>query len=246
MLLSWNVNGLRAALGRGVLDLVRSGRYDILMFQEVKADSVPLDLQMSGYEAYMATSRRRGYSGVLTLTRIHPVNVIKGLGVEEFDSEGRLLALELDDLYVINAYFPNAGEELGRLDFKLRFDEAFERFVLGLGKPVVACGDFNVAHEERDIARPRENRNHAGFTDEERAWFTRFLSLGFIDTYRLFVKEGGHYTWWSYRFHAREKNIGWRIDYCVASESLRGRIRGAGILEDVRGSDHAPITLEIA
>ncbi|KUO92475.1 MAG: exodeoxyribonuclease III [Thermocladium sp.] len=244
-LLSWNVNGLRAAMGKGLIDIVRSGEYDILMFQEIRTSEVPLDFQVSGYETYVFPAKRSGYSGTMTLTRLKPLSVKYGLGIEEFDAEGRVITLELSDLYVINVYFPNAGEELRRLDFKLRFDDAFEEFLLNLNKPVIACGDFNVAHEERDIARPKDNLHHAGFTVEERERFSRLLAKGFLDTYRLFVQEGGHYTWWSYRFHAREKNIGWRIDYCIASQSLRGRIRRADILDKVMGSDHAPVILEI-
>ena len=245
-LLSWNVNGLKNAMKKGpLIDLVKSNEYDVLMFQEIKTDKVPEELENLGYEVIINPAKQKGYSGVMTLTRLKPKSVELGIGVEEFDSEGRIISMEFDDYYIINVYFPNAGEGLKRLDFKLRFDEAFERYALSKGKPLIICGDFNVAHTELDLARPKENVNHAGFTPQEREWFDKFLKLGFVDTFRMFVKEGGHYTYWTYRFHAREKNIGWRIDYCVVSESLKEKVRASKILKDVMGSDHAPIVLEI-
>ncbi|WP_149565034.1 exodeoxyribonuclease III [Sulfuracidifex tepidarius] len=242
-LLSWNVNSLRTAMNKGLLDLVKSQEYDVLMFQEVKTSQVPLDF--SSYKAFLNPAKKKGYSGVMTLTRVEPLSVRTGMGIPEFDDEGRMITCEFDDFYVINVYFPNAGEGLKRLDFKLAFDRAFEEYVTSLPKPSVMCGDFNVAHEEIDIARPKDNVDHAGFTPQEREWFHSFLEKGFVDTYRMFVKGGGHYSWWSYRFHAREKNIGWRIDYCVVSTELKGRVRRADILEKVTGSDHAPVVLEI-
>ncbi|BFH72887.1 exodeoxyribonuclease III [Sulfurisphaera javensis] len=246
-LISWNVNGLKAIIKKGFIDTIKSFDADILMFQEIKTDKIPEELKDLGYEIIIFPSKVKGYSGTMTMTRVEPLSVILGLGKEEFDNEGRVITLELPEFYVINAYFPNAGgAELKRLDFKLSFNREFERFVLSLKKPVIACGDFNVAHQEIDIARPKENEGYAGFTKEEREWFSHFLELGFMDTYRLFVKEGGHYSWWSYRFHAREKNIGWRIDYCVVSKELEKRVKKADILEKVMGSDHAPILLEIS
>ncbi|MCY0861272.1 MAG: exodeoxyribonuclease III [Metallosphaera prunae] len=244
-ILSWNVNGLKAILGKGLLDLVKKQEYDILMFQEVKSSQLPIDFQLLPYRSYLYPAKKKGYSGTLTLTRIEPISAKYGIGDEEFDSEGRVIALEFQKVYVINVYFPNAGEELKRLDFKLRFNQRFHEFVKNLGKPCVICGDFNVAHEEIDIARPKDNVNHAGFTPEERKWFHEFLASGFVDTFRMFVKEGGHYSWWSYRFHAREKNIGWRIDYCVVSKELEKHVKKAEILDKVMGSDHAPVTLEL-
>ncbi|MDT7901720.1 MAG: exodeoxyribonuclease III [Acidianus sp.] len=244
-LISWNVNGLKAIMSKGFIDIIKSFNADILMFQEIKTDVIPLDLQSLGYEIYVFPAKRKGYSGTMTMTRIHPISVSYGLGKEEYDSEGRVIILEYPEYYVINTYFPNAGEGLKRLDFKLSFNRDFEKFVTSLKKPCIICGDFNVAHQEIDIARPKDNVNHAGFTPQEREWFSHFLSLGYVDTYRIFVKEGGHYSWWSYRFHAREKNIGWRIDYCVVSESLKSKVIKADILEKVMGSDHAPILLEI-
>lgn len=241
--LSWNVNGLRSALGKGILGIIKD--YDVVMFQEVKSDVVPLDFQFLPYYVYLFPARKRGYSGTMTLSRQAPLSFRYGIGREEFDSEGRVITLEFPDFYVVNAYFPNSGEGLRRLQFKLSFDEAFQEFVGSLRKPLVVCGDFNVAHEEIDIARPEENEDHAGFTREEREWFHKFLLSGFVDTFRMFVKEGGHYSWWSYRTKARERNVGWRIDYCLVSAELAGRVRRANILEDVMGSDHAPITLQL-
>ncbi|QKQ99125.1 exodeoxyribonuclease III [Metallosphaera tengchongensis] len=244
-ILSWNVNGLRSALSKGLMDLVRKTSYDVLMFQEVKTNQIPIDFLAIPYKVFLNASRRKGYSGTLTLSNTEPISVKYGIGNEEFDSEGRVISLEFSSLYVINVYFPNSGEELKRLEYKIRFNHEFQKFVTSLPKPAVICGDFNVAHEEIDIARPKENENHAGFTSQEREWFHQFLLSGFVDTYRLFVKEGGHYTWWSYRFHARERNVGWRIDYCLVSEELKSRVRKADILTDLTGSDHAPVTLDI-
>ncbi|ARM74868.1 exodeoxyribonuclease III [Acidianus manzaensis] len=244
-IISWNVNGLKAIINKGFVDIIKEFNADVLMFQEIKSSTVPLDLQTLGYQIYIFPAKKKGYSGTMTLSRVNPISVKYGIGIDAYDDEGRVITLEFQDFYVINTYFPNAGEELKRLDFKLAFDKDFEKYVLSLNKPCIICGDFNVAHEEIDIARPKDNVNHAGFTPQEREWMTHFLSLGFTDTYRIFVKEGGHYSWWSYRFHAREKNIGWRIDYCVVSKSLEKRVKRADILEKVMGSDHAPILLEI-
>jgi exodeoxyribonuclease-3 len=240
---AWNVNGIRSAINKGLLDLVNSKKYDVIMLQEVKSDSVPLGFDES-YTAYLnASSRKKGYSGTLTLTRLKPLSVSYGIGDSRFDGEGRVITAEFEKMYVINAYFPNSQHGLTRLDYKLEFNAAFERFLQGLKKPVVVGGDFNVAHEEIDIARPKDNVNNAGFTKQERDWMTHFLSLGYLDTFRLFVKDGGHYTWWSYRFNARERNIGWRIDYIIVSSGVR--VKEAGIIYDVRGSDHAPVYAEV-
>ncbi|NON63390.1 exodeoxyribonuclease III [Acidianus sp. RZ1] len=244
-IISWNINGLKAIIGKGFLEFIKETNADIYLFQEVKSDIVPIDLQFSDYSIYLNPAKKRGYSGTMTLTKIKPISVKYGLGEEQYDSEGRVITAEFEDFYVINVYFPNAGEGLKRLDFKLSFNKAFENYVLSLNKPLIVCGDFNVAHEEIDIARPKENIEHAGFTPQEREWFSHFLSLGFIDTFRMFIKEGGHYSWWSYRFHAREKNIGWRIDYCIVSKSLNKKVRKSDILGSIIGSDHAPIILEI-
>ncbi|MGB9734300.1 MAG: exodeoxyribonuclease III [Conexivisphaera sp.] len=244
---SWNVNGIRSATRKGLPEFLRMG-YDVVLLQEVKSDSVPLDLYSeTGYEAYLNPSKRRGYSGTLTLTAVKPLSVSFGIGDPKFDDEGRVITMELDEYYVINAYFPNAQRGLTRLDYKLEFNREFEEFAQGLRrrKPLVIGGDFNVAHTELDIARPKDNVNNAGFTQAERDWMTHFLGLGYVDTFRMFYSDGGHYTWWSYRFNARSKNIGWRIDYLIVSEELRRRVKGAGILKDVVGSDHVPVWVEI-
>jgi len=248
VLISWNVNGLRAAVEKGLVNFVKEQGADAYCFQEVKADQVPLELQSLGYEAYLNASRRPGYSGTLSLLRQKPLFYAQGLGIEEFDLEGRVQTFEYPSFYLVNSYFPNSQHGLPRLPFKLRFNEAMLNHVESLRKrkPVIMCGDFNVAHQETDIARPKENEGNAGFTREERAWMTRLLEAGYVDAFRIFVKEGGHYTWWSYRFKAREKNIGWRIDYFVVSEEIKARVRSAEILEKVRGSDHAPVKLVLA
>src|SRR5579875_342225 len=247
LFLSWNVNGLRSAMNKGLLEVVRSAEYDAVLLQEIKTDAVPLELTALGYECYIYPASRRGYSGTLSLAKTKPLSVSMGIGVREFDEEGRVITLEYPDFYLVNTYFPNAQRGLTRLEYKLKFNGKFEEYAQSLRrkKPLVVCGDFNVAHTELDIARPKDNVNNAGFTKEERDWMTHFLSLGYLDTFRLFVKEGGHYTWWTYRFNAREKNIGWRIYYFVVSEELRSRVVKAGILESVRGSDHAPVFLEL-
>ncbi|MGC8969995.1 MAG: exodeoxyribonuclease III [Conexivisphaera sp.] len=244
---SWNINGIRSAMRKGLMDFLGRG-FDLVLLQEVKSDSVPLDLYSgTGYNVYLNPSRRRGYSGTMTLSKVRPLSVSYGMGDPVFDGEGRVITMELDEYYVINVYFPNAQEGLTRLGYKLEFDRKFEDFAQGLRsrKPLVIGGDFNVAHTELDIARPKENVNHAGFTPQEREWMTHFLSLGYVDTFRMFYSDGGHYTWWSYRFNARSRNVGWRIDYILVSEELRDRVKGAGILEDVLGSDHAPVWAEI-
>ncbi|MGC8558835.1 MAG: exodeoxyribonuclease III [Nitrososphaeria archaeon] len=244
--LAWNVNGIRSAVNKGLLEVVNSGAYDVIMLQEVKSDSVPLGFDES-YTAYLNASKRKGYSGTLTLAKAKPVSVSYGMGDKKFDDEGRVIVTEFDGYFVINAYFPNSQHGLTRLGYKLEFNSKFEEFTqrLRTRKPVVIGGDFNVAHEEIDIARPKDNENNAGFTRQERDWMTHFLSLGYVDTFRMFVKDGGHYSWWSYRFNARDRNIGWRIDYLIVSSELRKRVRAAGILDHVKGSDHAPVYLEM-
>jgi exodeoxyribonuclease-3 len=246
-ILSWNVNGLRSVLNKGLREMVASRVYDAVLLQEVRVDFVPVELNGLGYYAYLNSAKKKGYSGVLSLVNQSPVSVRNGLGDPKFDSEGRILTLELPSVFLVNAYFLNSQRGLVRLSQKLEFDESLLRFVEGLRrkKPVVICGDFNVAHQEIDIARPKDNVKNPGFTPEERSWMTEFLKAGYVDTYRMFVKEGGHYSWWSYRFGARKKNIGWRIDYCVVSKEIQDRVTGSSILEDVYGSDHAPVALDL-
>ncbi len=247
-LVSWNVNGLRSALRKGLPVLLGSGQYSVVLLQETKTDFVPAALDGPPWHAYLNPAQRKGYSGVLSLCRIAPRSVIHGIGDPRFDREGRVSTLEFPKFYVVNAYFVNAQRSLARLPAKLEFDRSIERWIRRLRrkKPVVVGGDFNVAHEDRDIARPAANEGSAGFTAEERRWFGRFLRSGYLDTFRMFEPEGGHYTWWTYRVRAREQNVGWRIDYFLVSKELGPRVRSAAILGEVRGSDHAPVTVELA
>ena len=249
--ISWNVNGVRAVYRREILPaLLRQLDADVYCFQETKGgpNDVPPELRhVEAYEAYWYPARRKGYSGVVTYTKIKPLDVIYGIGHPVYDSEGRALSLEFDDFYLINAYFPNSQHGLTRLDFKIDFDEKLMEFSekLRKKKPVIICGDFNVAHKEIDIARPKDNEGNPGFTKEEREWMTKFLDPGYIDTFRYLHPDEVKYTWWSYRTRARERNIGWRIDYFIVSEELKDRIKRAEILNEVMGSDHCPIGLII-
>ncbi len=248
-LLSWNVNGVRAALGKGLLDWVRSSRADVICLQEVKA--VAGDVQHvdwpKGYEIIWNAAQKKGYSGTAVLTRRRPLAVALGIGSPEHDAEGRAITLEFDDCYVIGVYTPNAQPELVRLPFRQAWDRALLTYAKRLErrKPVIFCGDLNVAHEEIDLARPKENVGHPGFSDEERAGFRTFLGAGFVDTFRAFEKGPGHYSWWTYRAGARARNIGWRIDYVMASAVLRPRLQRAWIEPEVLGSDHCPVGLEL-
>lgn len=244
-IVSWNVNGIRAALKKNLIDFIENNMFEVIMFQETKGDIVPLDFIMMGYEVISFPAKRKGYSGVMTLTKIKPINVIKGLQIKEFDDEGRTVTLELKDFYVINAYFPRAGDNLKRLDFKLKFNNEIENFVLKLrkAKPVILCGDFNIAHQNIDGAF--SDPTIPGLTPQERSWFSHFLSLGFIDTFRYLHPNVRKYSWWSYMGKARDKNLGLRLDYCIVSEELKDRIKMADILIDIQGSDHAPIILEL-
>ncbi len=246
-LISWNVNGLRAVCRKGFDDFLRRHDPDILCLQEVKATPEQAELPAHPYQVYWNSAERKGYAGTATFTKQEPRSVQRGIG-EPADNEGRVLTLEFDDYFVVNCYTPNVRHDLSRLAYRQRWDAAFRAYLKKLErrKPVIACGDFNVAHEEIDLARPRANRGHAGFTDEERAGFSALLAAGFVDTFRLFTSDGGHYSWWSYRGKARERNVGWRIDYVIVSAALRHRVTSAFILPEVYGSDHCPvgITLE--
>ncbi len=242
-ILTWNVNGLRSLLSKGLPNEIFN--FDIIMFQEIKADTIPDELNNLGYEVYIYPAKRKGYSGTLTMTKIKPKDVLYGIGNEEFDSEGRVITLEFDDFYVINSYFPNAQHGLTRLEYKLNFNSLMEKFLSNLKKPKIICGDFNVAHKEIDIARPKDNVNNPGFTQQERDWMTHFLDLGYVDAFRIFHKEPNRYSWWTYRFHAREKNIGWRIDYCVVSNDIVNRVKDCDIMDKIMGSDHAPVYIII-
>ncbi|MGC8505115.1 MAG: exodeoxyribonuclease III [Thermoplasmata archaeon] len=247
---SWNVNGIRAALKNGLLETLKKIDADIVCLQEVKADesTLPEEIRNLGYSMFINPAEKKGYSGTLTLSRSAPLSVVKGMGSKKFDSEGRVLALEFQNFWVINAYFPNSQRGLTRLDYKLEYNRNFEKWAENLRKtkPLVICGDLNVAHDEIDIARPKENEMNAGFTVQERNWMTEFLSRGYLDTFRMFNREGGNYTWWSYRFNAREKNIGWRIDYFIVSHELEKNVVSSSILSQLGGSDHAPIKMELA
>ena len=246
-IISWNVAGINACMKKGLIDSMKKENAEVYCFQEVKATKEKMPKFIDGYEEYHSFADKKGYSGVSTLTKVKPLNVIYGIGEKEFDSEGRMVTLEFEEFFVINVYFPNSQRELKRLDFKLKFNNLFLKFCKKLEKkkPILAFGDFNVAHTELDIKNAKANEKNAGFTKEERNWFTEFLKNGFVDTFREFVKEGDHYTWWTYRNNARERNIGWRIDYSVASESIKNKITESKILNKVYGSDHCPISLTI-
>ncbi len=249
-LLSWNVNGLRAVLGKGFPEFLNKSGADILCLQEIKARPDQVDLELpEGYRVYWNPALKPGYSGTLTLSRVEPLNVREGIGLPEGDAEGRVQTLEFRDFYLVNVYTPNSGNALARLGFRTReWDPAFRAHCsrLAESKPVVFCGDLNVAHEEIDLANPKTNRKNAGFTDEERAGFSAHLAAGFFDSFRsLHPDEPRHYSWWSYRAGARARNVGWRIDYFCLSEALRPRLKDAFIWPQVMGSDHCPVGVEL-
>lgn len=247
-LISWNVNGLRAVLGKGFEEAFASLDADVFCLQETKCQEGQVSLSFPGYESWWNYAEKKGYSGTAIFSRIKPLQVRFGIGVDEFDHEGRVIALDLGDFWVLTCYTPNSQDELKRLDWRMKWEEAFLRYLKELEKekPVVFCGDLNVAHREIDLKNPSSNRHNAGFTDEERGCFTRLLDAGFVDTWRWFNPDlAGVYSWWSYRFRAREKNAGWRIDYFVVSQSLTPRLVSAGIHTEVFGSDHCPVELVI-
>ena len=243
-ILSWNVNGLRAVQKKGFADWVRKARPDILCLQESRAlpEQVEPDWARS-FEAHWNPAEKKGYSGVLTLTKPAPLKVTRGIGVAEHDREGRVLTTEYDDFFLVNVYVPNAQRSLARLPYRQEWDRDFLAYLnkLKLRKPVVFCGDFNVAHTEIDLANPKSNKNTHGFTAEERAGFDAFVKAGFLDSFREFEPAGGHYTWWSNLNNARARNVGWRIDYFMLSANLRPRLKKAFILSQVMGSDHCPV-----
>lgn len=244
---SWNVNGLRAILGKGFKqEYLHVEKPDILCLQEIKAKKDQVDADFSPYYVYGNSAERKGYSGTLTLTKEKPLSVSKGIGEEVFDSEGRVLNLEFPHFYLVNVYSPNSQDLLRRLDERMVFEDLFRKYLndLKAKKPVIVCGDLNVAHNEIDLKNPSTNRRNAGFTDEEREKFTQLLDSGFVDTFRHFYpdKEGA-YTWWSYRTRARERNAGWRIDYFLTSPDLLPAVKSANILSEVMGSDHCPVEL---
>jgi exodeoxyribonuclease-3 len=248
-LISWNVNGLRAVEKKGFVDIVTELDADILALQEIKALPEQLSetiLNIPGYASYWHSAEKKGYSGVAIYSRIKPLNVITGLGNSLYDNEGRVLTLEFENFYIINIYFPNSGEGLKRLDFKLAFNAELMAFAdeLGTRKPVILCGDFNVAHKAIDLKNPESNSKNAGYTPEERAWMDSFIDAGYVDTFRMFNQEPEQYSWWSYRFNARARNIGWRIDYFCVDKKAAQNVSDAKILQEIYGSDHCPVVLE--
>lgn len=247
-LVSWNVNGLRAVLGKGFLDFVRKADPDILCLQEIKAQPDQVSLDLEDYHKYWNSADKKGYSGVAVFTKDKPLTVTHDFPLPEGETEGRILNLEFPHFYLVNVYTPNAQRELTRLDFRMKWDKAFLSHLKHLekSKPVVFCGDLNVAHQEIDLANPKSNQKNAGFTPEERAGFDHILKAGFVDSFRHLCQEGGHYSWWTYRSGARERNIGWRIDYFCLSQSLTPALKKAAILPQVLGSDHCPVTVELS
>ena len=246
--ISWNVNGLRACYDKGFADAFNRLEADFFCLQETKMQEGQLDVQFEGYQSYWNYAEKKGYSGTAIFSKVKPLSVTYGLGIEEHDHEGRVITLELESYYLITVYTPNLQEELRRLDYRMKWDDDFRAYLKKLEekKPVIVCGDLNVAHKEIDLKNPKTNRKNAVFTDEERAKFTTLLESGFTDTFRYFYPEQeGIYSWWSYRFKAREKNAGWRIDYFLTSDSLKDKLRGAQIHTDILGSDHCPVELTI-
>ncbi len=246
--ISWNVNGLRAAVSKGFLDYFKAADADIFSIQETKLQEGQIALETEGWHQYWNYAEKKGYSGVAVFTKEEPLRVAYGIGVVEHDHEGRVITLEFPDFYHVTVYTPNSQQENARLGYRIEWEDAFRAYLCGLDavKPVIVCGDLNVAHQEIDLKNPSSNRRSAGFTDEERGKFTELLAAGFIDTFRHFYPDTtGAYSWWSYRFNARKNNAGWRIDYYVVSERLKERLRDAKIHNEVMGSDHCPVELVI-
>ena len=245
-LISWNVNGIRAAEKKGFIETVKHLNPNIIGIQETKAHKDQLSddlLNIDGYESFWSSAEKKGYSGVAVYTKTSPLSVKEGIDSPEHDIEGRSITLEYSDFYLINLYFPNAQDKLKRIGYKIDFNQALQTYVnkLRKNKTVVLCGDFNVAHQPIDLANPKRNEKNAGYSPREREWFTQFLADGYVDTFREFNKEPHQYTWWSYRFKAREKNIGWRIDYFCVNQKSRDRVKDACIYSDIMGSDHCPV-----
>lgn len=247
-LLSWNVNGLRACLDKGFMEIFNEMDADIFCLQETKMQPEQLTLNLEGYWQYWNSAEKKGYSGTAVFSKKEPLAVHYGLGIGEHDHEGRAITLEFADFYLVNVYVPNAQDKLARLDYRMRWEDDFRAYVVGLDqdKPVIICGDLNVAHTEIDLKNPQANRKNAGFSDEERGKMTELLQAGFIDTYRYFYPEQTEvYSWWSYRFQARSRNAGWRIDYFLVSKRLVQRLNGAAIHTAILGSDHCPVELTV-
>ncbi|WP_027128384.1 exodeoxyribonuclease III [Fusobacterium perfoetens] len=246
--ISWNVNGLRACVTKGFMDFFKEVDADIFCLQETKLQEGQIDLQLEGYHQYWNYAEKKGYSGTAIFTKVEPISVSYGLGIDEHDKEGRVITLEFEDYYFITVYTPNSKTELERLDYRMVWEDEFKNYLKNLEKkkPVIFCGDLNVAHKEIDLKNPKANRRNAGFTDEERGKFDNLVNDGFIDTFRYFYPDVTDvYSWWSYRFNARGRNAGWRIDYFVVSESLKERLESAKIHTEILGSDHCPVELVI-
>lgn len=242
-LISWNVNGLRAVVGKNFREVFQSLDADFFCLQETKMQAGQLDLSFEGYQSYWNYAEKKGYSGTAIFTRHQPLSVSYGIGIEEHDHEGRVITLEMPDFYMVTVYTPNSQDGLRRLDYRMQWEDDFQAYLhrLDQHKPVVVCGDMNVAHQEIDLKNPKTNTRNAGFTDEERAKMTQLLGSGFVDTFRYLHPEEIQYSWWSYRFKAREKNVGWRIDYFLVSERLASRLQSASIHTEIMGSDHCPV-----
>lgn len=247
-LISWNVNGLRAVMGKNFMDFFNEIDADIFCLQETKLQEGQIEMELPGYHQYWNYADKKGYSGTAIFTKEAPDGVSYGIGIDQHDHEGRVITLEFKDFYVVTVYAPNSQDELRRLDYRMKWEDDFREYLTRLNtqKPVIVTGDMNVAHNEIDLKNPKTNRRNAGFTDEERGKMTELLNSGFIDTFRYFYPDTeGIYSWWSYRFRAREKNAGWRIDYFLASTDMENRIKGAKIHTEILGSDHCPVELEI-
>lgn len=246
--ISWNVNGLRAIVGKGFLEYFNQENADFFCLQETKLQEGQIDLNLQGYHQYWNYAEKKGYSGTAIFTKYQPINAIYGIGMEKHDNEGRVITLEYKDFYLINVYTPNSQPELARLEYRMEWEDNFRNYLIELDKrkPIILCGDLNVAHKEIDLKNPKSNRKNAGFTDEERGKMTTLLDSGFVDTFRFIYPDMKDiYSWWSYRFKAREKNAGWRIDYFIISEKLKDNIAEAKIMTEITGSDHCPVLLEL-
>ena len=246
ILISWNVNGLRAVVGKNFREVFQSLDADFFCLQETKMQAGQLELEFPGYQSWWNYAEKKGYSGTAIFSKHHPLSVTYGIGIEEHDHEGRVITLEMESFFLVCVYTPNSQDGLRRLDYRMRWEDDFRAYLQKLdeSKPVILCGDMNVAHEEIDLKNPKTNRMNAGFTDEERRQMTTLLNAGFADTFRhLHPTQEGIYSWWSYRFHAREKNVGWRIDYFLTSQRLLPQVSEANILTDIMGSDHCPVEL---
>lgn len=246
--ISWNVNGIRACLQKGFLDYFKEIDVDIFCLQETKCQGGQVELDLPGYHQYWNYAEKKGYSGTAIFTKQEPINVTYGMGITEYDTEGRVITLEFEEFFMVTVYTPNAQSELARIDYRMAWEDVFRGYLKGLetSKPVIVCGDLNVAYQEIDLKNPKTNRGNAGFSDEERGKFGELVEAGFVDTFRYFYPDlEGAYSWWSYRFKAREKNAGWRIDYFLVSESLKEKLVDSQIHKDILGSDHCPVMLEI-